>query len=56
LDEKVAMRLLMSSINRGTQEEEDRKGESAHSSTSEMPIEEKRIASHRVPHAPRVWL
>jgi two-component system, NarL family, response regulator LiaR len=41
LDEKVAMRLLMSLMNRGTHEEEDRKGESTHSSTSEMPIEER---------------
>jgi two-component system, NarL family, response regulator LiaR len=38
LDEKVAMGLLMSLMNRGTQEEEDRKGESAHSSTSERPL------------------
>jgi DNA-binding NarL/FixJ family response regulator len=41
LDEKVAMGLLMSLMNRGTQEEEDRKGESAPFSTSEMPIEER---------------
>src|SRR5215211_933054 len=39
LDEKVAMGLLMSLMNRGTQEEEDRKGESVHSSTSETPID-----------------
>ena len=41
LDEKVAMGLLMSLMNRGTEEDEDRKGESAHSSTSEMPIEQR---------------
>ena len=41
LDEKVAMGLIMSLMNRGTQEEENRKGESAHSSTAEMPTEER---------------
>jgi DNA-binding NarL/FixJ family response regulator len=41
LDEKVAMGLLMSLMNRGTQEEGDRKGESAHSSTSERSLTER---------------
>ncbi len=38
LDEKVAMGLLMNLMNRGTQEEENRKGESALLSTSEVPF------------------
>src|SRR5215212_5629609 len=37
LDEKVAMGLLMSLMNRGSHEEEGRKGESAHSVTYERP-------------------
>jgi DNA-binding NarL/FixJ family response regulator len=41
LDEKVAMGLLMSLMNKGSHEEEDRKGEAVRSSTSGRPLGER---------------